>query len=69
MLIEITPEGRAIADRLLPGIRRLETALLAELSNAERATLLKLLAKALGSAALVAAADPIPLEGRRNRLR
>ncbi len=69
VLIEITDEGKAIADRFLPGIRRLEKALLAELTSAERSTLLKLLAKALGSAASVAAADPIPLEGRRNRLR
>ncbi len=69
VLVEITDEGQAIADRLLPGIRRLEAALLTELTNAERTTLLELLAKALTSAASVAAADPIPLEGRRNRLR
>ncbi len=69
VLIEITDEGRAIIDRMLPGIRRLEQALLAELTNAERATLLKLLAKALRGAAAVVAAPAIPLEGRRNRLR
>ena len=67
VLIEITDEGKAVADRFLPGIRALEKAVLAELTATERATLLKLLAKVLGSAAAVAAADPIPLEGRRNR--
>jgi len=67
VLIEITDEGRALANRFLPGIRVLEQAVLAGLSRSERATLLKLLGKVLHGAAAVAAADPIPLEGRRNR--
>lgn len=67
VLIEITDEGQAVADRFLPGIRTLEQAVLAELTSAERATLLKLLAKVLRGAATVAAAEPIPLVGRRNR--
>ena len=41
--------------------------MLAELTSAERATLLRLLGKVLKGAAAVAAAEPIPLEGRRNR--
>jgi DNA-binding MarR family transcriptional regulator len=67
LLIEITAEGQAVADRFLPGIRRIELAVLSELSAAERTTMLKLLAKVLRQAANVAAADPIPLEGRRKR--
>ncbi len=67
VLIEITDDGQAVADQFLPGIRRVERALLAELTSAESATLLELLAKVLRGAAAVAANEPIPLEGRRKR--
>ncbi len=67
VLIEITADGQAVADRLLPGVRRVEQAVLTELTATERATLLKLLAKVLKGAAAVAAAEPITLDGRRNR--
>ena len=67
VLVEITAEGQAITDRFLPGIRTLELAALGELTNAERGTLLKLLGKVLKGIATVAAAEPIALEGRRNR--
>lgn len=66
VLVEITAEGHAVADRLLPGIRQVEQAVLAELSSAERATLLRLLGKVLKGAAAVSAAEPITLDGRRN---
>jgi DNA-binding MarR family transcriptional regulator len=67
VLIEITDEGQAVADRFLPGIRRLEQNVLAELVDAERATLLDLLGKVMRGIAVVAAAEPVPLEGSRNR--
>ena len=67
VLVEITPKGQAVADQLLPGIRRVEQAILAELTRAERVTLLKLMAKVLKGAAAAAAAEPITLDGRRNR--
>lgn len=67
VLVEITSEGQAVADRLLPGIRKVERAFLSDLSDAERSTLLELLAKVLHGAAAVAASGPIPLDGRRNR--
>lgn len=67
LLIEITDEGRAVADQLLPGIRKLERAMFEGLSDHELATLLKLLTKVLAGAAAVADADPIQLEGRRKR--
>jgi len=67
VLVEITDEGQAIADRFLPGIRTLEQAVLGELTSTERATLLKLLGKVLMGTAAIAAAEPIPLEGRRIR--
>jgi DNA-binding MarR family transcriptional regulator len=67
LLIEITDDGKAVANRLLPGIRKLEQAVLDELTTTERATLLKLLTKVLRGATKVAEAEPIPLEGRRKR--
>lgn len=67
VLVEITAEGRAVADQLLPGIRSVEQAMLAGLTAAELATLMKLLAKMLAGVAAVAAAEPLPLEGRRRR--
>ena len=69
VLLEITDAGQAVADQYLPGIRKVEMALMAGLTNAERANLLKLLGKVLRAAASVAAADPIPLGGRRVRKR
>jgi DNA-binding MarR family transcriptional regulator len=69
VLVEITDDGKAIADRLLPGIRQLEQGVLTGLTPTELATLLKLLGKVLEGVATVAAAEPIPLEGRRNRPR
>ena len=47
VLIEITPEGRATTDRLLPGIRTVEQNILSALTHDERAHLLDLLAKIL----------------------
>ena len=67
VLVEVTPAGQAVTDRMLPGIRKVEQAVLDELTPAERATLLKLLAKVLSGAAAVAAVEPITLDGRRNR--
>jgi DNA-binding MarR family transcriptional regulator len=69
VFVEITDEGRAVADQLLPGIRKIEQAALAGLSAAELNTLMKLLAKVLEGAARTAAAEPIVLNGRRVRAR
>jgi DNA-binding MarR family transcriptional regulator len=66
-LIEITPDGRAAADQLLPGIRALEKSILSALTDGERAHLLDLLAKILARAAEVAAGQPEPLNGQRIR--
>ena len=67
MHVEITDEGQALTDRFLPGIRKLDVAICASLSSAERTTMLELLGKVLAQLAIVAAEPPIPLEGRRNR--
>ncbi len=69
VLIEPSEEGYAVADRFLPGIRRIERAVMGDLSNKELAALMKILTKVLESTARVTAAEPIALEGRRNRPR
>ena len=66
-LIEITTDGQAAADQLLPGIRRLEQSILSALTPGERDHLLDLLAKILARAAQVAAGQPEPLTGQRIR--
>ena len=60
VLIEITPDGRATTDQLLPGIRTIERSILSALTGDERAHLLDLLAKILARTAQVAAARPNP---------
>jgi DNA-binding MarR family transcriptional regulator len=67
VLIEITTEGRATADQLLPGIRTLELKALSALTERERAQLLTMLAKVLGRTAEIEAQPIEPLSGRRNR--
>ena len=66
-LIEITPDGKAAADQLLPGIRTLEKSILSALTPGERGQLLDLLAKILARAAEAAAGQPEPLAGQRIR--
>jgi DNA-binding MarR family transcriptional regulator len=67
VLVSITEEGRATADRFLPGIRAVESALMSSLTPKERDQLVTLLGKVLARAAEVADEPVIPLEGRRNR--
>jgi DNA-binding MarR family transcriptional regulator len=67
VLIEITPDGRAAADQLLPGIRAIERSVMSALSQDERAHLLELLSKVLGRVAEVASGQPEPLRGERIR--
>ena len=66
-LIEITADGRAVTDQLLPGIRVLEKTILSALTPAERSHLLDLLAKILARAADVSSQQPEPLAGQRVR--
>lgn len=67
VLVEITPEGRAVADRVLPGIRAVEKSTMSVLTERERKQLVTLLDKVLRRSAEIAAEPPIPLDGRRNR--
>jgi DNA-binding MarR family transcriptional regulator len=43
--IEITASGRAVIDRILPGVHQFESSVMSVLTTAERTTLLELLAK------------------------
>lgn len=67
VLIEISDDGYAVADRFLPGVRKIERAVMGDLSSNELAALMKILTKILESTARLCADEPIPLEGRRNR--
>ncbi len=67
VLVEITPEGRAVTDRVLPGIRVVEKSMMSVLTASERKQLAALLDKVLHRSAELAGADPIPLTGRRVR--
>ena len=67
VLIEITPDGRRIADQLLPGIRSLERSALSALTKSERTQLLALLAKVLARTAEIEAQPVELLAGRRLR--
>jgi DNA-binding MarR family transcriptional regulator len=67
VLIEITPEGRATTDQLLPGIRTIERSILSTLTHDERTHLLDLLATILARTAEVAARPAEPLHGQRIR--
>jgi DNA-binding MarR family transcriptional regulator len=67
VLVEITDEGRALADRFLPGVRKVERLFVEGLTEKERSTLMNALAKVLDATAQMNAADPIPFDGQRNR--
>jgi DNA-binding MarR family transcriptional regulator len=67
VLVEITAEGRAVADQVLPGIRAVEKSMMSVLTRAERVQLVELLDKVLVRSAELAREDPIPLTGRRVR--
>src|SRR3954453_10480683 len=67
VLVEITDEGRALADQFLPGVRKVERIMVEDLTDDERSTLMAALAKVLETTARLNAAEPIVLEGRRNR--
>jgi DNA-binding MarR family transcriptional regulator len=67
VLVEITDEGRAVTDRMLPVIRNVERTTMAVLSERERAQLVKMLDKVLNRTAELASGDPIDAAGPRVR--
>ena len=67
VFVEITSEGRAVADQVLPGIRAVEKAMMSTLTVKERALLVDLLDKVLHRSVEVAREAPIPMTGPRLR--
>lgn len=67
VLVEITPEGRAVADQVLPGIRAVEKSMMSTLTVTERAQLVELLDKVLQRSGELAGEAPIPMTGPRVR--
>lgn len=65
LLIDLTESGRRAIDKILPGVHRLETAVMGALSEDERRNLLGLIAKVQASVAAVAERPPEPLGGER----
>lgn len=65
LLIDLTSSGRSAIDKILPGVHRLETAVMSALSEDERRDLLGLIAKVQASVAAVAAQPAEPLGGLR----
>lgn len=67
VLVEITPDGQAVADQVLPGIRSVEKSMMSTLTVAEREQLVDLLDKVLRRSAEIAAEPPTRLDGPRVR--
>lgn len=67
VLVEITDEGRAVTDRMLPVIRIVEKMTMEVLSERERAQLVKMFDKVLRRTAELASGDPIAAAGPRVR--
>jgi DNA-binding MarR family transcriptional regulator len=67
VLVEITPEGRAVTDRMLPVIRSVEKTTMAVLTERERRQLVAMLDKVLRRAGELAAGHPIDPAGPRVR--
>jgi DNA-binding MarR family transcriptional regulator len=66
-LVEITPAGRATADRMLAGIRQVERSALEVLAKDERVQLLDLLARVMARIAGLSAEPAAALDGERIR--
>ena len=66
LVIDLTDAGREVIDQFLPGVHKLETRMMSVLTPAERAQLIRLLAKVQASAAVIAGEAPEPLGGIRN---
>lgn len=65
LLIALTPAGRSTIDRILPGVHKLEAAVMTKLSEEDRRQLLGLVAKVQAAVSSVAAQSAEPLEGTR----
>ncbi len=67
VLIQITAEGRAVADQVIPGLHTIERRTMSALTAKEQNQLIGLLAKVLDRARPIIAEPIEPLAGTRNR--
>ena len=67
VFVEITPEGRAVTDQVLPGIRAVEKSMMSTLTERERSQLVELLDKVLQRSSELAREAPISMTGPRVR--
>jgi DNA-binding MarR family transcriptional regulator len=65
LLIALTAAGRTAIDKILPGVHKLEAAVMTRLSEEDRTQLLGLIAKVQAAVSEVAAEPAEPLEGTR----
>jgi DNA-binding MarR family transcriptional regulator len=67
VLIQITDDGRATADQVIPGLHNIERRTMAALTGKEQSQLVALLAKVLERAKQITEEPMEPLAGQRNR--
>jgi DNA-binding MarR family transcriptional regulator len=67
VLVELTPQGQAVLDRLLPGMHRFERRMFDGLAEEDKRRLLGLLGWVQARAAELAREAAEPMGGRRNR--
>jgi DNA-binding MarR family transcriptional regulator len=67
VLIQITADGRATADQVIPGLHAIERRTMSALTAKEQSQLVGLLAKVLDRARQITAEPMEPLAGKRNR--
>lgn len=67
VLVEVTAEGQAVLDRLLPGLHRMEREMFAGLDDGDKRRLLAMLGRLQARAAEMAAEPAPPLGGERHK--
>jgi DNA-binding MarR family transcriptional regulator len=67
VLIQITPEGRATADQIIPALHNIERRTMSALTAKEQNQLVGLLAKVLDRTRQLSAEPTEPLDGKRKR--
>ena len=67
LLVDVTPEGQAVLDRLLPGMHAFERRMFEGVPDGDKRRLLKLLERVQQRAADLADEQPAPMGGERNK--
>lgn len=67
LLVEVTPDGQLVLDRLLPGMHAFEARMFEEMPEADKRRLLRLLGRVQARAAALVAETPEPMGGERRK--